>query len=246
ILGSRYLVGMFRVVQIILFSLVATTAVPQYDVGFTGGVFGQKFSSDNFRGMPIPWSIGLFYRERGARHTDLSVELNFVNARLNGYWRDGGLASNTTLSIQRADLQYLQFSPYLDVRMGTKGNSVIRFGPQFSWKIAETFTGTRTSWSIMQGGTSTNYSGVSTDFFRDGEFRLMIGFGFRMGKDDEPYALMLDPYLSYGMSALIKSSYDQANSTIIGIRLGFGKRIHRKTFTRLLYEKTPEAPENAW
>ncbi len=71
----------------------------------------------------------------------------------------------------------------------------------------------------------------------------MVGLGFRAG-DKNGDALIIDPYVRYGLSALLRTNRDQERMIMVGVRIGMARRFDRKPITRL--ERSPRQPDNAW
>ncbi len=226
-----------RYVAIILCLIIASCSLAQYDLGLSAGTFRHIFKYETIHDLDRSWIVSLSYRERVAQHTDLGFDASLFNSNLTGNWSNGGMSYTNSISAQRLDLTYLQFSPYLDVRMDRNAVAVVRFGPQLGFKVTERITGRATSWSIAGGSTSTDLDAIATDHFNKIDVRIMFGLGFRFGSDG--FAFTIDPFVSHGLSSLIETRYHRERSTVFGLRIGLSRRFDRKPFTRSFREGAP-------
>ncbi len=213
-------------------------ATAQYDLGVSFGIYELYFRNIALIPEGRQWSAAMFYRERVASHTDLGVELLLVDRRLGGTWSTG--EPRIYHDVQELWMQHLYVAPTVDVRMGRKGNNVVRFGPQFGLKLFESYTG-----EINTGPPgSLNRSMVDdlvsarTDHFRN-EFRFLIGFGFRIPFGPR-MAMVLDPYYSGGISSLLRDE-PRVRVNEYGLRLGLAARRYDRSLTQRIKEKRAPA-----
>lgn len=224
-----------------LFILNTGSTVAQYDLGLSAGAFTQSFKRGWFSDGPWSWSASLHYRERVGSHTDLGFDLNGMYARFSGSWWNGSLGSSRTMNADHVELLFLQISPYLDVRMDPNARAVFRFGPQLGIKLSERLSGSRSVRTISSPATHEVFDHERTDFFQPLDLRMMVGLGFTLGSEWKNM-LILDPYFSYGITALLKTNYYVEKSAMIGIQIGIARRLDRKPFTKLFREGAPERP----
>jgi hypothetical protein len=213
----------------------------QYDIGASGGIYEHRFFGCEIDAPAPQWSASMFYRERSADHADLAFELQLVNRHFFGEIAPGVQATEVML-------QYLNLAAFIEVRLTESGDHVVRFGPVFGIKLAESFTGEiRTVTRDPQRPLIIeDLQNTRTDHFQNDQ-RILGGLGFRVPFGTR-MAMVIDPYYTIGLGQLVNGNRT-GRTDEAGIRVGFSRRFHQTGFTnwvsrsaRRQREPVPPAP----
>lgn len=233
---------------VLIVLLVATVPLAaQYDLGGAIGLHSRKLysrqvgghSSSTFSEMVRPdYNVGLLYREKHGRRTNLGLELTWMRQEFQCRYFNGGLAGGTSSSVHVV-LHTLNFAVLPEVRLGAWSEAVVRFGVSCGFRVGGSKTGYRSEQWPYRSQVEVFDNDVPDDF--GGELRAIFGFGFKV-----PTAvnggITIDPYVAYGFSSMLKVD-PGSRSTEVGLRMGWVFRCNMQGFLPWLDKHTPMPPD---
>lgn len=233
----------------VLLVLLVTTVplAAQCDLGGTVGIharelYGRKdqgHSSATFSEVVRPdWNVGLLYREKHGRRTNLGLELTWMRQEFNCRYYNGGLAGGTSSNVHVV-LHTLNLAVLPEVRLGARSEAVVRFGVSCGFRVGGSKTGYRSEQWPYHSQIENFNNDVPDEF--GGELRTIIGFGFRV-PTGALSGITIDPYMAYGFSSMLKVE-PGSRSTEVGLRMGWVFRCNKQGFLPWLDKHTPMPPD---
>ena len=199
---------------------------------------GEGHASVGFSDVSRPSPTAtLFYREKCSTHTDLGIEISWMQQEFGTEIYSGGLAGGTW-TYSRIELHTLDLAILPQVRLGVGSEAVFRFGVSGGVRIAGTKSGYTTR-SFLGQNNATAFSGVKPVEF-GGELRAIVGFGFRIPTSGRG-SITLDPYAAHGLLSMLREDPGSVSSEF-GLRLGWSFRMRERTLTQWLDRSLPVPP----
>jgi hypothetical protein len=238
---------MLRNAVLLVLLVAMLPLVAQFDLGGAIGLHSRELysrqveghSSATFSEMVRPdWNVGLLYREKHGRRTNLGLEFTWMRQEFNCRYFNGGLGGGTSSSTHVV-LHTLNLAVLPEVRLGTWSDVVVRFGVSCGFRVAGSKSGYRNSYLQSRSQVETFDDDVPDEF--GGELRAIFGLGFRVPTGANG-GITIDPYVAYGFSSMLKVD-PGSRSTEVGLRMGWVFRCNKQGFLPWLDKHTPMPPD---
>lgn len=221
----------FVAFALLIFCVVSSAA--QYDIGISGGVFTFQLNNKakDRNGLTsgstseLPWSVSVWYRERGEKPVGLQFELQWMQKAFHAEFSNGGLGSGTYYS-EDVVARFVHFHLGPEIQIGQRKLFQFRTGPQVGFLVGGSRSGTTESWSMGSAPTSGHLT--SARFMKDynGDVRWLFSFGYQQGFGGR-FRCSIDPYVSFGLTGIHTEDPHMA-SRDIGVRISGSIRVNRR------------------
>ena len=216
----------------------------QFDYGLMAGAFISearewKSEGNGYGRIVVPGTpfttLSVFYTERTSHLVDFSASLDYTHKEFHATSGRGGLGSGDVTDLHvKQEMLHLSIGADLHAGRAMSFRIALQAGAAFTGHMS----GRSERWTIGTNSIEHIYDRAPLSG-GNGDLRLLLATRAYM-ISDEPWFLAIEPYLSYGLTSMVRDPGPK--TTDIGMRLGLARHSTKRAASYLV----PRGPKTGY